>query len=151
MANSKYLFSIVTVIVAVALISGCSGSQMNPQASTQTAAQSLHAPIGLPMVKGRCSARGGVRVTPCMVNLTVSSPGPDTVTVRTPIDKKGTLHESDDCGGPSGVATVTQGTGNDWIVAAGATTGSCTATFTYLSHKKGKVLGHADLAITNSI
>lgn len=152
MATSRYLLSIVTVIVAAALVSGCSGSQLNPQAPTQaTAAQSLHAPIGLPTVKGRCPAHGGVRVTPCSVDLSYSAPGPDTVTVRTPLDKKGTLNESDDCGGPSGVATVTQGSGKDWIVTAGGTTGSCTATFKYLSLKKGKTLGHADLAITNSI
>ena len=96
MATSRYLLSILAVVAAAAVVSGCSGSQMNPQAPTQTTAQSLHAPIGLPMVKGHCSANGGVRVTPCTIDLTVSAPGPDTVTVRTPKDKKGTLKESDD-------------------------------------------------------
>jgi hypothetical protein len=91
-----------------------------------------------------------VRATPCSVSFSVSSPGPDTVTVRTPEDKKGTLSESDNCGGASGIATVTQGTGDDWTVAAGSTTGSCTATFDY-TNKRGKVIGHADLSITNSI
>lgn len=152
MATSRYFFSILTVIVAAALVSGCSGSQLNPQGPTQaTTAQALHSPISLPMVKGHCPAHGGVRAMPCSVDLSVSSPGPDTVVVRTPKDKKGTLQESDNCGGPSGIATVTQGTGTEWIVTAGSATGSCTATFEYLSMKKGKTLGHADLAITNSI
>lgn len=72
-----------------------------------------------------------------------------TVTVRTPKDKKGTLSESDNCGGASGIATVTQGSGDQWTVTAGATTGSCTATFDFT--KKNKVHGWANLAITNSI
>ena len=79
-----------------------------------------------------------------------SNPGPDTVTVRTPIDKKGKLQESDNCGGASGIATLAPGTGKQWTVTAGPTTGSCTASFIYLS-KRGKTLGYADLSITNNI
>jgi hypothetical protein len=103
-----------------------------------------------PDVKGGCTAHGGVRVTPCTVDFTASSAGPDTVTVRTPENKKGTLGEYDNCGGASGIATVAQGSGDDWTVTAGTTTGSCTATFDY-TNKHGKVIGHADLSITNSI
>jgi hypothetical protein len=114
---------------------------MTPLASTQVS----------PMVKNHCIAHGGVRVTPCSVDLTVSNPGPDTVIVRTPERKKGTLSEQDTCGGASGIATVTQGSGDSWIVTAGATTGSCTATFNFESGKKHKIVGSADLAITNSI
>jgi hypothetical protein len=105
------------------------------------------------MVKHHCTAEGGVRVTPCSVDLTVSNPGPDTVVVRTPENKKGTLAESDNCGGASGIATVTQNPSNteEWIVTAGSTTGSCTATFTFTGGKHGKTLGSANLNITNSI
>ena len=70
--------------------------------------------------------------------------------MRIPKDKKGTLSEQDNCGGASDRGTVTQGTGKDWIVTAGATPGSCTATFSYTS-KRGKLLGSAQLSITNSI
>jgi hypothetical protein len=42
------------------------------------------------------------------------------------------------------------GSGDDWTAAAGSTTGSCTATFDFTS-KRGKLLGYAELAITNSI
>ena len=66
--------------------------------------------------------------------------------VRTPKNKKGTLTESDNCGGASGIATVTQGSGDSWIVTAGAETGSCTATFDFTAGKHDKVVGWADLA-----
>jgi hypothetical protein len=96
--------------------------------------------------KGGCIAHK-VTVTPCTVDLTVSNPGPDSVVVTS---KKGTITEMDNCGGASGIATVTQGTGDNWTVTAGATTGSCTATFSY-KNEKGKVKGSADLSITNSV
>jgi hypothetical protein len=106
--------------------------------------------MGSPAVKGGCTAHGGVRVTPCTIDFSASNPGPDTVTVRIPKDKKGTLSEGDNCGGASGVATVTQGSGNDWVVTVGSSTGSCTAVFTY-ANKHDKAIGYADLNITNSI
>lgn len=143
MATARYLAAIFAAGAAAALLAGCSGSQgsMTPAASAQIP----------PAVKNHCSAHGGVRVTPCSVDLTVSNPGPDTVIVRAPERKKGTLQEQDNCGGASGIATVTQGSGDSWVVTAGATTGSCTATFNFVSGKHGKVVGSADLAITNSI
>jgi hypothetical protein len=142
-ATARYLTAIFAAGMAAVLLNGCGGSQgsITPAASTQVA----------PMVKNHCSAHGGVRVTPCSVDLTASNPGPDTVVVRTPQRKKGTLSEQDTCGGASGIATVTQGSGDSWIVTAGATTGSCTATFNFASGKKGKIVGWATLAITNSI
>lgn len=136
--------------VAVALLAGCGGSQaINPAAGGASSMSSIHS--GNPAVKGGCTAHGGVRVTPCTVDLTASNPGPDTVTVRVPQNKKGTLSEQDNCGGASGIATVAPGTAaGSYTVTAGATTGSCTATFSY-TNKHGKVVGYADLSITNSI
>ena len=61
--------------------------------------------------------------TPCTITFDASNTGPDTVPVRTHEDKKGTLTESDNCGGASGVATVTRGSGDDWTVTAGPTHG----------------------------
>lgn len=147
MATSKefwcrYLLGALAIAIAAAFVAGCSGTQgqYTPAGSTGFA----------PQIKGHCGAHGSVRVTPCSVDLTASNPGPDTVVVRTDRGRKDTLTESDNCGGASGMATVTQGSGHSWIVTAGLTTGSCTATFT-LANKHGKTLGWADLAITNSI
>ena len=152
MATSRYFLSIFAVVAAAAVLAGCGGSQLSPQGlSPANSAVTLHSPVVLPQVKDHCPAHGGVRVTPCTVDLTASSSGPDTVVVRQPKDKKGMLSESDNCGGASGIATVTQGSGNTWIVTAGATTGSCTAEFDYLSFKHGKKLGWAQLSITNSV
>lgn len=144
MRKSIFSRSLPAVAVVAALLAGCSGSQgVNP--ATSSGGSSLS-----PSVKGGCQAHGGVRVTPCSVTFTASSSGPDTVTVRIPKTKKGTLSEGDNCGGPSGIATVTQGTGNGWIVTAGSSTGSCTATFSF-DNKRGKTTGWADLSITNDI
>lgn len=139
---ARYLLGAFAAVAAAAIIAGCSSSpsQVTPASSA----------LGNPTVKNRCSAHGGVRVDPCSVTFDASNPGPDMVTVRTPEDKKGALTESDNCGGASGIATVTQGSGDQWTVTPGATTGSCTATFNYTS-KHGKVVGHANLAITNNL
>jgi hypothetical protein len=137
--------------LAAAMLAGCGGSQALGPAPVQGASSQIsHSPMLSPDVKGGCTAHGGVRVTPCSVDFTASSTGPDTVTARTPKDKKGTLSEGDNCGGASGIATVTQGSGDDWTVTAGATPGSCTAVFDY-KNKHGKLIGYADLSITNSI
>lgn len=141
---TRRLLGALPAAVAFALLAGCGGSQLSPQVPSQ---------ISAPDVKGHCAAHGGVRVIPCTIDLTASNPGPDNVVVRTPKGHKGTVHESDNCGGPSGVATVSQetSTGNGWTVAAGSTPGSCTAEFDFLNGKHGKKIGSAQLGITNAI
>jgi hypothetical protein len=141
----------VSLAAAAGLLAGCAGGSqgVNPAAGTGNPALVSHSsPIA--NVKGGCTAHGGVRVTPCSVTFTASNVGPVSVTVRVPKNKKGTLSELDTCGGASGIATVTLGSGDDWNVTAGAETGSCTATFTY-ANKHGKTTGSAELDITNSI
>lgn len=134
---------------AAALIAGCSGSQSGAVPSTTSQMQSQSRASLFPTVvpDAKCTHQGTVKVKPCSVNLSASNPAA-TVTVKAP--KKDTVSEQDNCGGPTGVATVTQGSGNTWAVAAGATAGSCTATFTG-TNKHGKVNGSATLAITNSV
>jgi len=139
----------MSAIAAAAIIAGCSGSQVNPSAGQPGSAMQTHS-VGLPAVKDHCDAHGGVRVTPCTVTFDASNTGPDTVVTRIPKTKKGTLTESDDCGGASGIATVTQGSGNDWIVTAGLTAGTCTAEFDFTNHH-GKKVGWATLSITNNL
>jgi hypothetical protein len=137
--------------VAVSLLAGCGGSQaLGPAPAGGTSSLVSHSPIVMPDKKGGCERHGGVSVTPCTVDFTASSTGPDTVVVKSPENKKGVLSEADTCGGASGIATVTQGSGDDWTVTAGATQGSCAATFTF-ANKHGKTIGSAVLNITNSI
>jgi hypothetical protein len=142
----------LSLAIAAGLLAGCSGGAqgVNPAGNSATASLIAHSSPVVADVKGGCTAHGGVRVTPCSVDFTVSNTGPSTVTVRTPKNKKGLLTEQDSCGGASGIATVVQGTGDNWVVTAGAETGSCTATFTY-ANKHGKTIGSAQLNITNSI
>lgn len=146
MATSS-LFSryAVSALVAGALLAGCGGSQssVNPMGASQSAVN--------PNVQGGCPAHGGVRVSPCTLDFNASSPGPDTVTTREPRDKKGVFTESDNCGGPSGVATVALSTSDQWTVTAGATAGTCTAEFDYTNQLGKKVLGWAQLNITNEL
>jgi hypothetical protein len=85
-------------------------------------------------------------VKPKVIFFTPSSSGPVTVTVST--NQQGYVSEFDTCGGASGVATVTQGTGNYWTVTAGSQQGSCKALFV-LKNTSGQKLGHAVLHITN--
>jgi|SRR5579862_3389207 len=89
-----------------------------------------------------------ISVTPHVIYFTASNPGPVTVTVHT--QQQGTVSEIDDCGGASGVATVTQdtGSGNTWTVTAGAQQGSCKALY-LLKNSSGQKIGHAVLHITN--
>jgi hypothetical protein len=140
------IFGTILLLSAAATIAGCAGSQsgVTPQTSAQIPAQARN-PL-LPDAK--CTHEGSVKVKPCSADFTTSNPGPTTVTVKAP--KNDTVTESDNCGGATGVATVTQGEGDTWVVAAGATTGSCTATFSGTNkHDKGN--GSAALAITNSV
>lgn len=146
----RTLVGAMSAIAAAAIIAGCSGSQVNPTAGQPGTAMQAHSPVGLPAVKNHCDAHGGVRVTPCTVTFDASNYGPDTVVVRTPKAKKGTLSEQDDCGGSSGIATVAQGSGHDWTVSAGLTAGTCTAEFDFMNHH-GKQVGYATLSITNNL
>jgi hypothetical protein len=140
------VFAVIALSGAAALFAGCAGSQpsgVTPQTSLQVPTQS-RVPL-LPDAK--CSHQGNVKVKPCSVTLTTSNPS-TTVTVKAP--KKDTVMEQDNCGGATGVATVAQVEGSTWSVTAGATSGSCAATFTS-TNKKGKQKGSATLSITNSV
>jgi hypothetical protein len=94
---------------------------------------------------GHCGS-SSISVRPRHVYFTPSYPGPVTVTVKT--RQQGTVTEFDTCGGASGIATVTQGSGNQWTVTAGAQQGSCKALFV-LKNGSGHKIGQAVLHITN--
>lgn len=142
---SRPLVAGIALLSAAAMLGGCAGSQ-SPGVTPQTTSQMPQARSPI-MPNKNCTSQGHIKVKPCSVTLTASMP---TATVATKTNKHNTVTETDDCGGATGVATVTQGTGDNWVVAAGATTGSCTATFT-ATNKHGKTKGTADLSITNSV
>jgi hypothetical protein len=144
--SARYLIALVGVIGAASMISGCSGSS----AVTPGATQLNTMPSNVLALACRHHGTVRIKVDPCTIDLTASNPGPITVTVNTRESKKGALTESDNCGGASGIATVTQGSGDTWVVAAGATTGSCVATFSF-QNKRGKTVGTANLSITNNV
>jgi hypothetical protein len=137
----------MAVAVAIAF-AGCSGSQsaLNPALATQ-AGQALGArsPVGAP---DTCKYQGGVRATPCRVQLSASNPGPIAVTLRTPHGSKGSVVEHDNCGGASGIATIT-GSGDSWSVTAGSTAGACKARFNYFNNAQR--VGWVRINIQNSI
>jgi hypothetical protein len=137
----------IALLTAAAVLGGCSGSQSGatPQTSAQIPLQA-RSPI---MPDKNCTFQGHIKVSPCSVVLTVSAPTA-TATVKT--NKHNSVTEADDCGGASGMATVTQNPSDpaQYIVAAGATAGSCSATFT-ATNKHGKTKGTATLSITNYV
>ena len=94
-----------------------------------------------------CRHHGGARVNPCTLDFTATSPGPFMVTTFNEQGKKASFSEQDNC---TGIATVVSEGSNQWLVSAGPYAGSCTATFT-ITNAKGKVVGTAELNITNSL
>jgi hypothetical protein len=150
MATSQCLSvrPLLGALAAAAILAGCGGSagQLNPQSLTGvTGATSSHSPGIEP---DACRSNGGVRATPCRVQLSASNPGPVSVTLRTPHGAKGSVVEHDTCG-TSGIATVTQGSGGTWNVTAGSTAGSCKARFNYFNN--AQKVGWARIEIQNTI
>jgi hypothetical protein len=145
--SARYLLSLAGAVAAASIISGCSGSS----AVTPAGATQVNPMLGMTPAHS-CRHHGAVvvDVDPCSIDFTSSNAGPFNVTVNARESKKGTFTESDNCGGASGIATLAPGSGDQWIVTAGATTGSCTAVFSF-QNKRGKTVGTADLGITNSI
>jgi len=60
----------------------------------------------------------------------------------------GTVVVHSDCGGSSGVAKIKRKSNFEWVVTAGATTGSCQARFLFFHN--GSRDGWAELKISNS-
>lgn len=138
------LTGIVTLAVAAALLAGCGSAQSGfaPQSVTQSSSAVTHASVIEP---DSCKNSGGVRATPCRVQLTASNPVID-VSVKTPNGAKGTVVEHDSCGGASGIASIT-GSDNSWVVTAGAVKGHCKARFNYFNNNQK--VGWARIKIQN--
>jgi hypothetical protein len=146
--SMRHVLGAITATGAAAALAACSGSQtsLSSTPATQTGAGvASHQPIQ----PDACRNNGGVRVTPCKIVFTASTPGPVTVDVQTPSGTKDTIVEHDNCGGASGIATITQGSGDQWIVTAGATSGRCKARFNYFNNNQ--LVGWAVLRINNTL
>lgn len=148
--SMRPLLGALSIIAAAGMLAACGGPQtsLNPQGPTQSnsAANGRSLSVIEPDV---CQNSGGVRVAPCRIRFSAGNPGPDTVNVRTPGGSKGMVTEIDQCGGASGKATITQGTGNSWIVTAGPTAGRCKARFNYFNNNQK--VGWAILRINNTL
>ncbi len=111
----------------------------------------VHPGTAQSFVKDHCPAHGAARVTPCNITFDASNPGPDVVTIRAPHDKKDMLMEADTCG-TAGIALIAPNpsSSDQYIVSAGSFAGTCSATFSIVN-KHGKVIGYADLNVTNNL
>lgn len=145
MNNQRIPIFTTFALSAVCMLAGCSGSPGSqlPSGTSPVQVQGNAVPI-LEMSK-KCSASHGVSVHPCSVKLSLKSP---TATVTTKGPKSGSFTVSDTKCTDNGVATVS-GSGNTYLVTAGANKGTCTAKF---MDKKanGERIGTAKLSITNN-
>jgi hypothetical protein len=157
---SNNMARFIMPLVAVALLAGCSGGGGSPAlqssgnaAGTQSrtasipgaATQSIAAQgVDSDMQPDATCKSSGLKVSPCPISLTVSDPVQAvTLTLKT----GDTITEKDNCA-KSGAATVA-GSGANYTVTAGLTTGGCVAKFT---EKNGKMLiGRASLPIKNKV
>jgi hypothetical protein len=146
-AFAQSILTIVATFAAASVIAGCAGStsQFNPASAGVSSQSSAPAAIN---PDTSCRNAGGVRVTPCRVVFTPSSPNPQTVTVTTPNGEKSKIVEHDTCG-VAGIATIAQGPSGQWTVTAGSTTGNCHARFNYFNN--GQRVGWAVLRVQNMI
>jgi hypothetical protein len=141
--TARSLLPAIALLGSALVLGGCGSAQngINSALPASNAASSTVQP-------DKCKYQGGVRATPCRVQLSASNPGPITVTLRTPHGSKGSVVEHDSCGGASGVATIS-GSGTTWYVTAGATSGACKARFNYFNN--AQKVGWVRITIQNSI
>ena len=143
--SARTFTAIASVFTAAAILAGCGGSQAGfaPQAVTQSnPAAATGATV---MEPDNCKYAGGVRATPCRVQLNASHPVV-TVTLRAPKGSKGTVVEHDTCGGASGMASIS-GSDASWQVTAGGTLGKCFVRFNYFNNDQK--IGWARVKIEN--
>jgi hypothetical protein len=121
------VYTLSAFIGASFVLAGCGAGQLSsmgslPANSMIGAAQHLQN-----HVDSGCQD-GNMKVAPCPITFNSSNPGPIVVTVGRQGNRL-VIKETDDCAS-SGIATLTKIKPRHWSVAAGSTTGSCTAHFT---------------------
>jgi hypothetical protein len=136
-------------VASLAVLAGCAGTAGSPSASgavpfTQAQGSS---PMGVIADKGsKCKSDNGVSVHPCSVTLSLKNP---TVNITAKGPAKGTFSVNDTKCETGDIATVT-GSGDQYVVTAGTTSGTCTAKFED-KDQSGKNLGTAKLKIENNL
>jgi len=136
------------IVVSAAFAAGCSGSPSVPAPQGAAQFQSRLAMRSSVVEPDACKTKGGVRADPCLVKLDASNPGPVTVTLKTPHGSKGSVVEHDNCGGASGIASIS-GSGQSWSVTAGSQAGACHAHFNYFNNNQR--VGWVRITIKNSV
>ncbi len=140
----------IIILIAAGLLAGCAGSHQvvpatNSAATTQVSQPSAQTPVS----PDGCRYIGIIRLTPCKIDFTTSSPGPKKVTVTIEHHVNGTVVQHNDCGGLTGIAKITRVTNTLYRVRAGAMTGTCEARFVFFHN--GSREGEAFLKVNNSV
>jgi hypothetical protein len=145
-ASAGITWGVVPAVAAAALLAGCGGSQ--PQMAAPGLPQLASAP-GQATLSDRSTKcppqKGAVQVSPCVVHLSPSHPGPIVLTLKMPHGSKGSMREHDQCGT---IARIRR-SGDTWIVRAGSTSGHCMAHFQYSNN--GNKVQWARAHISNSV
>lgn len=133
----------VAVAIAIALLAGCGGAngQLNPALGQSQ--------ISPDMSPDTCRHVGIISISPCSVDFTNSRPGPDTVRVTIHGHINGTVVQSNNCGGASGIARVVRRSNLVFKIVAGSSSGSCKVKFRFFHN--GSNDGYAILNVTNSM
>lgn len=138
------IFQGLAVAGIAGMLAGCasSGSSQVPSAASAGA----YSPMSQWVGDDKCTKSGGVSVTPCKVDLTVSNP---TVTLTVKSPNGSTVSVKDKHCTKAAIAEV-EGSGSTWDATAGTKAGNCTAMF-IAKDTKGHKLGSAVLSITNKV
>ena len=134
------------LLATATFLAACSGvGSAPPTATTNALIGSQQQSVLDSSFDAMCPKKNGIKVDPCTVKLSVSSPTAN-VTVSYPSGDD--VKFSDKKCSNKSIATV-EGSGADYVVTAGTATGKCTVLFTVTSGKK--LVGNATLKITNNV
>ena len=147
LGNVMWLFAAIVgvTVVAAGAQASSAGIVVSPAVRTVVPASRVPQSIDDAIAAAACKSTGGVSASPCPIKLTMSNPAQQ-VTITAP--SSATVTEKDNCTkGSNSIAMVT-GSGTNYVVSSGNTTGRCKAIFTAKT-ATGKKIGKASLPITN--
>lgn len=132
-------------LAAVALLAGCAGAGVAPSAGNPSVVTQQSMAGGISFDAGKCTESKGIKVKPCTVTLSTTSPTAD---VKVKYPKGDDVSDNDKKCSSKDVATVTGAVGK-YVVTAGTKAGSCSVVFTVTDGKK--TVGTGTLSITNNL
>lgn len=146
MEDTKLKKPVVALSLA-ALLAGCAGShQFGPTTSSDFTTQAPLSHASSPGAPDLCRHVGVISATPCQVKFT--SAGSQDVTIAVKGHMRGTVTQHNNCGGSSGVASISRVSNLDWKVTAGSTNGTCRVRFNF--YHDGNNEGFAIVRIDNA-